>query len=320
MDTRGKTPEIEPVTGGVLLFRSCLISTEYPGAEAATKWLFERFGIEYTVHPEQTCCTGLGYYSELVPVATSVALAARNACVAVDERPPGHELPLLDLLRHQQEGAQHPAGPGVPGRDEPGAGEGRPRVHRRRGGRHPPQPHDGGPLERSRLHPRPHPAAPRRHQGRHAPRLPLLQGLPGRGRGRQRGLHDPGGPARGHGRHQDGPLQREDDALRRGLPPALRQPLHRGRRDSREAATPGAGGGRRAACTCAPTAPSSSTGTTTSSRRSSQEEYPFVHLHVQQLLALALGRRPREGLRARLAFAGRRTAARTHRCADAGRA
>ena len=68
------TPDIPAVTGGVLLFRSCLISTEYPGAEAATKWLFERFGIEYAVLPEQTCCTGLGYYSELVPVATSVAL------------------------------------------------------------------------------------------------------------------------------------------------------------------------------------------------------------------------------------------------------
>ena len=93
MNIASRTPEIEPVTNGVLLFRSCLISTEYPGAEAATKWLFERFGIEYTVHPEQTCCTGLGYYSELVPVATSVALAARNACVAVDD---GH--PVMSYL------------------------------------------------------------------------------------------------------------------------------------------------------------------------------------------------------------------------------
>ena len=93
MNIVSRTPEIEPVTGGVLLFRSCLISTEYPGAEAATKWLFERFGIEYTVHTEQTCCTGLGYYSELVPVATSVALAARNACVAVED---GH--PVMSYL------------------------------------------------------------------------------------------------------------------------------------------------------------------------------------------------------------------------------
>ena len=87
------TPDLPRVKGGVLLFRSCLISTEYPGAEAATKWLFERFGIEYTVHPDQTCCTGLGYYSELVPVATSVALAARNACVAVES---GH--PVMSYL------------------------------------------------------------------------------------------------------------------------------------------------------------------------------------------------------------------------------
>jgi heterodisulfide reductase subunit B len=87
------TPDLPRVKGGVLLFRSCLISTEYPGAEAATKWLFERFGIEYTVHPDQTCCTGLGYYSELVPVATSVAMAARNACVAVES---GH--PIMSYL------------------------------------------------------------------------------------------------------------------------------------------------------------------------------------------------------------------------------
>jgi heterodisulfide reductase subunit B len=87
------TPDLPRVKGGVLLFRSCLISTEYPGAEAATKWLFERFGIEYTVHPDQTCCTGLGYYSEIVPVATSVTMAARNASVAVES---GH--PIMSYL------------------------------------------------------------------------------------------------------------------------------------------------------------------------------------------------------------------------------
>ena len=88
MNIVSKTPDVPRVNGGVLLFRSCLVSAEYPGSEAATKWLFDRFDIEYTVHPEQTCCTGLGYYSELVPVATSVALAARNACVAVEDGHP----------------------------------------------------------------------------------------------------------------------------------------------------------------------------------------------------------------------------------------
>jgi len=88
-----RTPDVARTDGGVLIFRSCLVSAEYPGVEASTKWLFERFGIEYTVHPEQTCCTGLGYYSDLIPIETTVALAARNACVAVDD---GH--PVVSYL------------------------------------------------------------------------------------------------------------------------------------------------------------------------------------------------------------------------------
>jgi heterodisulfide reductase subunit B1 len=78
------TPDIPPVTGGVQIFRSCLISTEYPGVEAATKWLFERFDIEYVVNPDQTCCTGLGYYSDMLPFPTTAAVSARNSCVAVE--------------------------------------------------------------------------------------------------------------------------------------------------------------------------------------------------------------------------------------------
>ena len=83
-----KTPDVPRTVGGVMLFRSCLVSAEYPGVEAATKWLFERLDIEYTVDPEQTCCTGLGYYSDLIPIQTTVGLAARNACVAVDDGHP----------------------------------------------------------------------------------------------------------------------------------------------------------------------------------------------------------------------------------------
>jgi len=88
-----KTPDVPPTEGGVLLFRSCLVSAEYPGVEAATKWLLERLGIEYVVNPEQTCCTGLGYYSDLIPIQTTVGLAARNACIAVDD---GH--PVMSYL------------------------------------------------------------------------------------------------------------------------------------------------------------------------------------------------------------------------------
>ncbi len=70
------------------LFRSCLVSSEYPGVESATKWLFEKFGVEYIVNTDQTCCTGLGYYSDLMPFQTTLAIAARNACVAVDAEHP----------------------------------------------------------------------------------------------------------------------------------------------------------------------------------------------------------------------------------------
>ncbi len=83
-----KTPDVPRTNGGITLFRSCLVSAEYPGVESSTKWLFERLGIEYTVNPEQTCCTGLGYYSDLMPIETTVGIAARNACVAVDDEHP----------------------------------------------------------------------------------------------------------------------------------------------------------------------------------------------------------------------------------------
>ena len=82
------TPELKRISNGVTLFRTCLVSTEYPGVEAATKWLFERFDIEYIVNPEQTCCTGLGYYTDMMPIETTVAVAARNACVAVTAEHP----------------------------------------------------------------------------------------------------------------------------------------------------------------------------------------------------------------------------------------
>lgn len=82
------TADVPRIEGGVTLFRSCLVSAEYPGVEASTRWLFERLGIEYTVNPAQTCCTGLGYYSDLVPIRTTVGIAARNACVAVADGHP----------------------------------------------------------------------------------------------------------------------------------------------------------------------------------------------------------------------------------------
>ncbi len=101
------------------------------------------------------------------------------------------------------------------------------------------------PLGGAREHPRARAPPPRRHQGRDPPGLSLLQGLPRRDHGRQRELHGPGGAADARRRRPDRQLQREDDALRRRLPPALREPVDLGRRDPREAAPAGPGAGRR---------------------------------------------------------------------------
>ena len=33
----------------ILLFRSCLVSVEYPGVEASTKFVFDKLGIDYAI-------------------------------------------------------------------------------------------------------------------------------------------------------------------------------------------------------------------------------------------------------------------------------
>lgn len=62
----------------ITLFRSCLVSTEYPGIESSTKFVFDKLGIEYVVDRNQSCCTGLGHYYDIFDELSTVALAARN--------------------------------------------------------------------------------------------------------------------------------------------------------------------------------------------------------------------------------------------------
>ena len=38
----------------LLLFRSCLVSVEYPGIESSTKYVFEKLGIDYGISEKQT--------------------------------------------------------------------------------------------------------------------------------------------------------------------------------------------------------------------------------------------------------------------------
>lgn len=62
----------------ILLFKSCLVSVEYPGIESSTKFVFDKLGIDYEVSPQQTCCTGLGHYSDVFDQFTTTVLGARN--------------------------------------------------------------------------------------------------------------------------------------------------------------------------------------------------------------------------------------------------
>ncbi len=67
---------------GILLFKSCMVTVEYPGIESSTTYVFDRLGIDYFVSDEQSCCTGLGYYFDLFDQMSTTAIAARNFAVA----------------------------------------------------------------------------------------------------------------------------------------------------------------------------------------------------------------------------------------------
>ena len=69
-------------TRDILLFRSCLVSVEYPGVEASTKYVFDRLGVDYAISEKQTCCTGLGHYSDVFDQVDTSAIGARNFKVA----------------------------------------------------------------------------------------------------------------------------------------------------------------------------------------------------------------------------------------------
>lgn len=66
----------------LLLFKSCLVSVEYPGVESSTTFIFDKLGVEYHRDQRQSCCTGLGHYYDLFDQLSTTVLAARNFHVA----------------------------------------------------------------------------------------------------------------------------------------------------------------------------------------------------------------------------------------------
>ncbi|WP_308575412.1 ferredoxin:CoB-CoM heterodisulfide reductase subunit HdrB [uncultured Methanosphaera sp.] len=65
-------------TKDITLFRSCLVSAEYPGIESSTMYVFDKLGIEYEINRNQSCCTGLGHYYDIFDELSTTALGARN--------------------------------------------------------------------------------------------------------------------------------------------------------------------------------------------------------------------------------------------------
>lgn len=84
-----KTSQVKEIPDkNILLFKTCVVSTEYPGVESSTKYVFDKLGIEYHVDERQSCCTGLGHYYDLFDQFSTTVVGARNFYVAKDS---GHE-------------------------------------------------------------------------------------------------------------------------------------------------------------------------------------------------------------------------------------
>lgn len=66
----------------IMLFKSCLVSGEYPGIESSTKYVFDKVGIDYLVDDRQSCCTGLGHYSDVFDQFSTTVIGARNFYLA----------------------------------------------------------------------------------------------------------------------------------------------------------------------------------------------------------------------------------------------
>ncbi|WP_288268422.1 ferredoxin:CoB-CoM heterodisulfide reductase subunit HdrB [uncultured Methanobrevibacter sp.] len=66
----------------ILLFKSCLVSVEYPGIESSTKYVFDKIGVDYHIDKGQTCCTGLGHYSDVFDQLSTTVNGARHFALA----------------------------------------------------------------------------------------------------------------------------------------------------------------------------------------------------------------------------------------------
>ncbi|MDI6800412.1 MAG: CoB--CoM heterodisulfide reductase iron-sulfur subunit B family protein [Actinomycetota bacterium] len=60
------------------LFKSCIMSSLFPGVDCSIRFILNKLGCDYTENPDQTCCSGFGYHCDVIPWDTNVTIAARN--------------------------------------------------------------------------------------------------------------------------------------------------------------------------------------------------------------------------------------------------
>jgi len=68
------------------LFKSCVTCSLYPGIEKSIRFVLDRIGAEYTDDPRHSSCAGFGYHTGVVPLATNLALNARNFSLAAENK------------------------------------------------------------------------------------------------------------------------------------------------------------------------------------------------------------------------------------------
>lgn len=71
---------------GYYLFKSCVMSSAYPGVEKSIRYVLDAIGASYTDDPRHSSCSGFGYHCGLVPLKTNLALNARNFSLVSDSR------------------------------------------------------------------------------------------------------------------------------------------------------------------------------------------------------------------------------------------
>ena len=59
-------------------FKSCIMSSMFPGVDCSIRYLLDKLDRNYTEDPNQTCCSGFGYHCDIIPWDTNVTIAARN--------------------------------------------------------------------------------------------------------------------------------------------------------------------------------------------------------------------------------------------------